>query len=426
MASIPINIKYPKSILLKNDLKEIKDKEIKLIVKGQGIFLFENTINDKECIFTLYDKNKVNGIQVKFTKYEVRVIEIVGSKPLIDGDNKSGLLNKNGVYYWFSIDAQNQQLFAGYGEARAENIIYHYYYDKNKTNKSFLESIVSIDISKDHNNINMLKLLRDPITSSISLSVKDTNNISMLDIASGSYLPSSNLSSTAQKLYNCISGTKFVLDDDDFPNFSEAIKYNIITPGCWCYEKLLSKSTEFNPDKPNILETYLRITLGQNNGESPGVPYVMEIWPSNHFSPIHNHAGANAIIRVLHGSINVSLYPFLCPEGIQPFGTYSFDKDDITWISPTLNQTHQLYNSDDTTPCITIQCYMYEGDNDIHYDYFDYIDADGIKQYYEPDSDLDFIQFKEIIREEWERSDNNLKKCSTNLLFCNSFYKFFN
>ena len=426
MASIPINIKYPKSILLKNDLKEIKDKEIKLIVKGQGIFLFENTINDKECIFTLYDKNKVNGIQVKFTKYEVRVIEIVGSKPLIDGDNKSGLLNKNGVYYWFSIDAQNQQLFAGYGEARVENIIYNYYYDKNKINKSFLESIVSIDISKDHNNINMLKLLRDPITSSISLSVKDTNNISMLDIASGSYLPSSNLSSTAQKLYNCISGTKFVLDDDDFPNFSEAIKYNIITPGCWCYEKLLSKSTEFNPDKPNILETYLRITLGQNNGESPGVPYVMEIWPSNHFSPIHNHAGANAIIRVLHGSINVSLYPFLCPEGIQPFGTYSFDKDDITWISPTLNQTHQLYNSDDTTPCITIQCYMYEGDNDIHYDYFDYIDADGIKQYYEPDSDLDFIQFKEIIREEWERSDNNLKKCSTNLLFCNSFYKFFN
>jgi len=426
MASIPINIKYPKSILLKNDLKEIKDKEIKLIVKGQGIFLFENTINDKECIFTLYDKNKVNGIQVKFTKYEVRVIEIVGSKPLIDGDNKSGLLNKNGVYYWFSIDAQNQQLFAGYGEARAENIIYNYYYDKNKTNKSFLESIVSIDISKDHNNINMLKLLRDPITSSIPLSVKDTNNISMLDIASGSYLPSSNLSSTAQKLYNCISGTKFVLDDDDFPNFSEAIKYNIITPGCWCYEKLLSKSTEFNPDKPNILETYLRITLGQNNGESPGVPYVMEIWPSNHFSPIHNHAGANAIIRVLHGSINVSLYPFLCPEGIQPFGTYSFDKDDITWISPTLNQTHQLYNSDDTTPCITVQCYMYEGDNDIHYDYFDYIDADGIKQYYEPDSDLDFIQFKEIIREEWERSDNNLKKCSTNLLFCNSFYKFFN
>jgi len=272
----------------------------------------------------------------------------------------------------------------------------------------------------------MLKLLRDPITSSIPLSVKDTNNISMLDIASGSYLPSSNLSSTAQKLYNCISGTKFVLDDDDFPNFSEAIKYNIITPGCWCYEKLLSKSTEFNPDKPNILETYLRITLGQNNGESPGVPYVMEIWPSNHFSPIHNHAGANAIIRVLHGSINVSLYPFLCPEGIQPFGTYSFDKDDITWISPTLNQTHQLYNSDDTTPCITVQCYMYEGDNDIHYDYFDYIDADGIKQYYEPDSDLDFIQFKEIIREEWERSDNNLKKCSTNLLFCNSFYKFFN
>ena len=426
MASIPINIKYPKFMLLKNDLKEIKEKEIKLIVKGQGIFLFENTINDKECIFTLYDKNKVNGLQVKFTKYEVRVIELIGSKPLIDGDNKSGLLNNNGVYYWFSIDAQNQQLFAGYGEARVENIIYHYYYDKNKTNKSFLESIISIDISKDYNNIHLLKLLRDPITSCLPLSVKDTDKLSMLDIASGSFLPSSNLSSTAQKLYNCISGKNFVLDDNDFPDFSDAIEYNINTPGCWCYEKLLAKSSEFNPDKPNILETYLRITLGQNNGESPGVPYVMEIWPPGHFSPIHNHAGANAIIRVLHGSINVSLYPFLCPEGIKPFGTYCFDKDDITWISPTLNQTHQLYNSNDKNTCITIQCYMYEGDNDIHYDYFDYIDADGVKQYYEPDSDLDFIQFKEIIKEEWEKSDNKIKKYSNKLSFSNLLYKFLN
>jgi len=129
---------------------------------------------------------------------------------------------------------------------------------------------------------------------------------------------------------------KFVLDTPDFPDFTQAIEYSIRTPGKWCYQKLLDKSREFNPDKPNPLETYLRITLGQNNGESPGIPYVMEIWPVGHYSPIHSHANANAIIRVLNGEIHVNLYPFLCgdSDGVAPFGFGSFKKGDITWITP--------------------------------------------------------------------------------------------
>ena len=103
----------------------------------------------------------------------------------------------------------------------------------------------------------------------------------------------------------------------------------------------------------------MRITLGRNSGESPGIPYVMEIWPSNHYSPIHSHADSNAVIRVLHGSIHVSLFPFL-GEGtdIEPFAEADFDKDEITWLSPQLNQIHQLRNNTDDV-CITIQCYMY-------------------------------------------------------------------
>jgi hypothetical protein len=175
---------------------------------------------------------------------------------------------------------------------------------------------------------------------------------------------------------------------------------------------LINKSKEFSKDKPNILETYLRITLGQNNGESPGVPYVMEIWPVGHYSPIHNHAGANAIIRVLHGNINVKLFPFLTSktDSIIPFGEANFKKDEITWISPTLNQTHQLKNLDtNKETCITIQCYMYDENNKSHYDYFDYIDENGDKQQFEPDSDMDFIKFKETIKKEWLNKNLNLK-----------------
>jgi len=242
-----------------------------------------------------------------------------------------------------------------------------------------------------------------PITLKIPLLVKNTDSLTMDDVAQGDFLPKSNLSTIGQQLYDCISGKNFVLDDESFPDFSKAIEYSLATPGCWCYEKIKSKSTEFNPDKPNILETYLRITLGQNNGESPGIPYVMEIWPPQHYSPVHNHGGSAAVIRVLHGSINVSLFPYLCsdPEGVEPCCTHDFNMDDITWISPTLNQVHQLRNIDTKQSCITIQCYMYDGNNNTHYDYFDYLDNDGKIQQYEPDSDMDFIKFKETMREEW-------------------------
>ena len=41
-----------------------------------------------------------------------------------------------------------------------------------------------------------------------------------------------------------------------------------------------------------------------------------------------------------------------------------------------------------------------------HYDYFDYIDDNKNIVQYEPDSDSDFVKFKEIIKSEW----NNISK----------------
>lgn len=229
--------------------------------------------------------------------------------------------------------------------------------------------------------------------------MKDINDITMDDVALGDIMPKANLPVTSQKLFDCIGGKRFLLNTLDFPDFYEAIEYSINTPGKWCYEKLREKATEFNKD-PNPKETYLRITLGTNNGESPGVPYVMEIWPSGHFSPIHSHAGAEAVIRVLKGSIHVNLFPFLSPEA-PSFGSADFVEGDVMWISPTLNQTHKLVNTSNNT-CVTIQCYMYDEKDDAHYDYFDYLDNDGVVQQYDPDSDMDFVEFKEVIREEWE------------------------
>jgi hypothetical protein len=44
---------------------------------------------------------------------------------------------------------------------------------------------------------------------------------------------------------------------------------------------------------------------------------------------------------------------------------------------------------------------MYESDNVVHYDYFDYLDARRNKQQFEPDSDMEFTEFKKIMKKEW-------------------------
>ena len=360
-----------------------------LLISGQGVFLFTSTTS---CSFNIYNKDRSQGLQILFTPSSIVVYQLPENILLKDPHNKKGISTAVGASYWFSLDAHNQYLRAGVGEARIETQLYQY----NLKDKAFLEELRQIHATES---LTPLRLLRDPITRSVPLHVKRSHELTMHDIASSKVLPKSHLSPVAETLYDCIGWKSFALDDADFPDFSKAIEYSIITPGLWCHETLKKKAGEFG--KPNPLETYLRITLGENNGESPGIPYVMEIWPPNHFSPVHNHAGASAIIRVLHGKIHVKLFPFLSKDVMDPFATEDFKKDDITWISPTLNQTHQLTNLSQTTTCITIQCYMYEKGDTAHYDYFDYIDEAGSIKQYEPDSDMDFIKFKRRMHEEW-------------------------
>ena len=378
----------------------VKDKSTNLLVKGQGVILFNRT-STTNAKFTFFSLGRGNKLSVEFSESGVQVSTNNG--PLVDSTNTKGLVGDLAAPYWFSLDSQNQILLAGIGEPRMETVIYAYSFPiaTHQSNKEFLESLshVVYDCDNTHVPITPLKILRDPVTDSVPLTLKDTATLTMDDVASGAHMPVANLPATSQRLYDCVAGPKFCLDTPEFPDFYKAIEYSIATPGCWCYKTLKKKATEFSKDRPNILETYLRITLGQNNGESPGVPYVMEIWPAGHYSPVHSHAGAEAVIRVLEGGIHVDLYPYLSKEAA-PFLGADFVKEDVMWISPTLNQTHQLKNTTGST-CITIQCYMYDGTDDKHYDYFDYLDEKGAVQQYEPDSDMDFVAFKELMLDEW-------------------------
>jgi len=244
----------PKSKWIDSQQKE----HIDTIVRGQGVFIFYAT-NNISIDFTLYNKNKTDGIKVMITKDKVLVNRIGVLAPYIDTNNSQGLSLLKGAYYWFSFDSQNQMLHVGIGEVRIETSIYRYQFrfdferdDLSRDHNKFLESLVTININ---NTVQPIRLLRDPITTSIPLLVRNSSDITMLDIAMNRYMMKSNLSQTAQKLYDCIAGPNFILNTDDFPDFSKAIESSIVNPDGWCYKKLQAKATEFNKDKPNFNET---------------------------------------------------------------------------------------------------------------------------------------------------------------------------
>ena len=158
-----------KSIILHDILK------FNLIVRGQGVFIFSNNDQLDNCYFNLYNKDKTDGLKIKFTKDNVKVQKISTSEYFKDIHNNKGLIDSKGVYYWFSIDCQNQLLYAGIGEVRLETVIYKY--KLTHDDKSFLENIVCIEISEKSKLLQQIKCLRDPVTKTVPLIVKNTDEL---------------------------------------------------------------------------------------------------------------------------------------------------------------------------------------------------------------------------------------------------------
>ncbi|HEY0149789.1 MAG TPA: cysteine dioxygenase family protein [Allosphingosinicella sp.] len=306
--------------------------------------------------------------------------------------------------YWFSFDCHNRLMRYGKGEMRLGTMHASCPLPPPPLKKSdndpwaWLQEIKRVEIAASIPDF--VDLWKDPVTVELPMRVVAHDAITMDDIATGELTVPASLTPTCQKLYDNVAGKSFILDTPDFPEFSEAIKASILDPDGWCAQTLKRKADEFGTHDPTM--TYLRITLGTNQGESPGIPFVMEIWPSGNYSPIHNHGGADAVIRVLHGEITVSLYPYLATDETKPFGEETFKTEEVTWISARLNQVHKLLNKNMDEPCITIQCYLYGDDNDTHWPYFDYLGKDSI-EHFDPNSDADFLAFKATMKEEWAK-----------------------
>jgi hypothetical protein len=379
-------------------------KTYKLPVKGQGTIGFALS---KSAAFTVTARGGDGSPALRWTvgSYEVSLdlVSIRGEVTELLKEPGVGLDASLACPYWFSFDCHNRLVRYGKGEMRLGTMLASLELDRPKHKDSdpwdWISAIEDVEVSAAVAG-GFVDLWKDPVTIELPMRVVPHDSITMEDIAYGRVTVPASLTATCQKLYDNVAGARFVLDTPDFPEFSAAIRASILDKEGWCSKKLEEKADEFGEHKPKM--TYLRITLGANQGESPGIPFVMEIWPSGNYSPIHNHGGSDAVIRVLHGEITVSLYAFLAPEETRPFATKTFAKDDVTWISPRLNQVHQLHNLNGTEPCITIQCYLYSDDNRTHWPYFDYLAGKDI-EHFDPNSDSDFLTFKQKMKEEWAR-----------------------
>ncbi len=392
---------------LRLEAKDEGGHDVRLLVRGQGTLGFANPSGspftvaatgpapETDVLRWTVDADGV-ALSIRHTGRWTDVLVVEGA----------GLDPEPACEYWFSFDSHNRELIYGKGEMRLGTSLARFQIPPPVEGQPdpyrWLAQTETIQVSGATAGVVDLwhaDLWRDPVTGDPPLRVVPNDQLTMEDAAEGKATVAANLTPACQVLYTNVAGARFTLDTPDFPAFSRAIKESIDDPEGWCHRTLDAKAEEFGTRDPN--RTYLRITLGRNQGESPGVPFVMEIWPSGHYSPIHNHGGADAVIKVLHGAISVSMYPMLSIHHQQPFAEDTFTKDEVTWISARLNQVHMLENRG-MEPCVTIQCYLYAETNLTHYPYFDYLEKADIG-HFDPGSDMDFLAFKELMRTELSR-----------------------
>ncbi|MGF1749221.1 MULTISPECIES: cysteine dioxygenase [Vibrio] len=406
------NDSTPNPLTQAQDFKFTEKVIVPLNIHGQGVVLISK---QKDCDLTYLDLclgSEHRAVKLSITNQSTTLYGLTGQgdwSPLVSSDDS---LDQDPLcQYWLSIDSNNAVIRYGKGEIRGNTVILEYglenhqHYlkpdDVGNETQSWLKLVQSVDILASDNRLDS-SVLNDPVTIDPPLFVASIDTISMDDIAFHQKTVIDNLPLACQQLYSNIAGKQFTLNTEAFPQFEQAINESILDKNGWCYKTLLNKIDEFGDDNPN--ETYLRITMGVNQGNSPGIPFVMEIWPSEHGSPIHNHGDANAIIRVLSGEITVNLFSMLSKFHSKPFATQTFKEGEITWISPGLNQTHQLRNiAPSGQACITIQCYQYSTANTQHYEYFDYLEPNGEIEQFTPNSDMGFLEFKSLMWQEWRQ-----------------------
>lgn len=320
------------------------------------------------------------------------------------------------ITYWFSLDKCNNLLRFGKGEMIAELCELEFDFSHLRANDEFdwLSSLDCFSIAGEFVNAELRRIKtiyrRLPVTTSAPPIIIEQDQINLCLIDNNEATVVNNLSAECGQLYNNVAGRNLSLNTTDFTDFSDAINWSIVTEGAICNARLKEKSANLSAERKK--QCYLRVTIGENLGDSPGAPYVLEIWPGQHYSPVHRHAECNAIIKVLHGSLSCRWFRSLHTDETVPYQQAVVSAGQVTWLDPGQFQTHQLYNHNiEGNMCATIQCYKYSQSDLQHYEYFDYINEETQKVcQFVPNADWRYGDFKALIREEWNAYKDSIRK----------------
>ncbi|KAF4493861.1 Cysteine dioxygenase [Fusarium agapanthi] len=302
--------------------------------------------------------------------------------------------------YWISVDRSNARI--RYGQSLINNSMTFMEIQFDKEKAAWMDNLVSTEVEQDGSPISNkeIKYKPQPVTVDLPPVVIPESEMTLDILEKMTAMTFANLPKACQKLYHNISGAKITARPDSFPKLPEAIDESCRDEKKYCGAILKAKDTFKDPT-----ETYLRITIGDNLADSPGIPYVMEIWPPGHKSPIHQHGDASAVIRVLYGKIQVSWFDKV-EEGSNPQligNPVILEEGKVTWLGKDQYQVHQLENTSDTV-CITLQCYQFDDDDRVHDEAFYWMDNHGHRNKFIPNSDSAYGLFVQKVKDEWEKS----------------------
>ncbi|HHJ35756.1 MAG TPA: hypothetical protein ENJ87_08310 [Gammaproteobacteria bacterium] len=385
----------------------------KLEIKGQGTVGFSVCAKSRfrilfrsGCSSLMVDIGETRTSFRVITKGQIDTVLCEAVKKSVETDPFLDIGREQ--VYWLSIDKNNSLIRFGKGEMITElcELEFDYSQRLEAGEMDWVSSLDSFSIAGNFNDDEVKQISpvyrRLPVTTSAPPVIVEHNQINLGLIDSNAATVVNNLSAECAHLYNNVAGRNLSLNTPDFPDFSDAINWSIMTEGAVCHTRLREKSAGLSEERKR--QCYLRITVGENLGDSPGAPYVLEIWPGQHYSPVHRHAECNAIIKVLHGSLSCRWFRSLQFEDSVPYQQAVLSAGQVTWLDPGQFQTHQLYNHNiEGNMCATIQCYKYSKIDFEHYEYFDYLNEDTREVcQFAPRSDWRYSDFKEQIRAEWD------------------------
>jgi len=344
-----------------------------MLLAGQGLIIFNlsrsDLISQNQVYIFLMDSqaSPVFGVQIR--PVDVCVLPVALA-------NMCQQPNTSDILVWLSVDKKNRHLKIGFGYPDPLNIILDWV-DPDPGTSAELGAVTMFNISE----------------------VVVANGLMTLDnLSNNSVLEYHSLPDTSRKLFGSMAGPNIMIAKKDV----DRINLSINTPGKILYNKIRQKINNTFGGDVNMV--YIRVTIGPDQGNSPGSPYVMEIWPPGKYSPIHDHADTAAVIKILWGEITSRYFNPLSSihygEPL-PYTISIYQQGQAIYLLPFFRQTHQLYNHRSDTACITIQAYEFLADDYVHYETFDYyLPNDPNLHQFLPTSDFEYANLMQALRKE--------------------------